>query len=111
MAVTLNVRSPYSDSDEVMESPFTQSSGSSISYQIDVSNRGDTPTVPTFTVVNKNTLTDVTEQVTTGDATVTDNYIILPALTGLLSNNSYLIKVLYTLDTDTRCSYFEVYVE
>ena len=110
MALVLNVRSSYSDSAVVKESPLNLAYGSKVTYHLDVTNWGDTPTSPTFSVLNLNTGEDVTASVAPGVATVEGNLVKLPELSGLLLNSSYLITINYVLNGDTRVSFINISV-
>lgn len=84
---------------EVIESPMAQGENEVITYTIDVTPWGNSPTDISVIAyeMDGTDKTDVTEDVMpTGGPTVDENIITLPPLLGLIAGTRYRIEVLFT---------------
>lgn len=83
---------------EIRESPIEQGTDEDISYQLDTSPWGGSPTLVGVSVyeIDGNSLTDVTDDVCTGVASINGNIIILPSINSLEVGKTYRVEVLFS---------------
>lgn len=83
---------------EIRESPIEQGTDEDISYQLDTSPWGGSPTSVEVVVyeVDGNTFTDVTATVCTGAASVNGDMIILPSISNLEAGKTYRVEILFS---------------
>ena len=101
-----------SDKRQVVEGIQGQGEDEQIYYVLDVSNYGDDPT--NVVVVVKD-MSDggkvVTDDVTTGSASVSDNEITLPKIHGLTAEHTYRVEVKCTISSNVFEPYFYIKAE
>ena len=97
---------------QVAEGTQYQGVDEQLYYVLDVSNYGDDPTG--VAVVVKDTSDGdkaVTDTVTTGDASVSDNEITLPKIHGLTAEHTYRVEVKFTISSNVFEPYFYIKAE
>jgi hypothetical protein len=85
---------------EIVESPLPQGADENITYGLDVTNWGNTPTSPVvkvFQVSDSGALTDVTATVTTGSSSVVLNVVILPKIHSLTAGLQYRVEIKFNI--------------
>jgi hypothetical protein len=88
---------------EMNESGLGQGVDEELVYVLDVSPWGEDPGDVQVTVydITGGAYADVSEDVLTGEASVTGNEITLPALSGLEANHRYRLEVKFTIGANT----------
>lgn len=93
---------------EIIESPIEIGSGETYTRPLDTTKWGGTPSSPSVTLYRQDgpdTLTDVSATNLTGSASVQDDYVYLPTITGLTAGKTYKIVVSMVIGGDTLEAY------
>lgn len=83
---------------EIVESPWVQGEDESIAYTLTTTPWGSDPTSPAVVVKDlTNGGADVTETVTSGDASADGDVITTPAIGSLTAGHRYRVEVTFTI--------------
>jgi len=97
---------------EVIEGKQVQGADETITYSLDTTNVGGTPSVSGVVVWKESTATDVTATVMpSGSHSVASNVITLKPLTALTAGQSYRVEVKFTSAGNTLEHFFRVYCD
>lgn len=97
MTVALQLRDVTTNSIELLESPILQSPSGDITYSLDVSDYGDTPTNTSVTAFNLSSGDNVSTVVLSGTTSVLGNVITFPNVSSLLLNYLYKLQINFTI--------------
>lgn len=97
---------------EVVERLQFQGVTEQITYRIDTTNYGGSPSSPiTVVAYDERDWSVVTSTILSGSASVSGNYITLPLVLNGRINHTYRIVATYTVGADTRAPYVRVRFE
>lgn len=96
---------------EIAEGTQFQGVDEEITYQIDVSNWGSSPTSVSMVVLDNATRSDVTSVVTTGSISVNGNVITLKTIRSLVAGTTYRVEVKFTISGNVLEAYMYIQAE
>jgi len=92
---------------EINESPVYQGADEVIAYSIDFDKWG-TPTSPVVTMLEKPSMTDVSDDTLTGYASVTGDIVTTPAVADLAAGTAYIMLCQVAIDGNTLSAWCDI---